>query len=161
MGQDLTGSVSQEIVDYIEQTQWAVLTTVRDDGTPVPRTMGAFAQDNRGETIYFATLPDTDKTRHIKANNRVSLLFQHERQSFPNFRNVVVLGNAATIESDEELQVAVASISSHSPFIKERIDNVGIGTFSFYKVRVTEIKFLDYKKGIGPESVETVIIQDV
>jgi hypothetical protein len=57
--------------------------------------------------------------------------------------------------------VAVASISSHSPFIKERIDNVGIGTFSFYKVRVTEIKFLDYKKGIGPESVETVIIQDV
>jgi len=158
MGNDLKGNVSKEIIDYIEQTKWAVLTTVSADGTPVPRTMGAFAQGNGGATIYFATLPDTDKTRHIKANNRVSLLFQHEGQSLPEFRNVVLLGSASLIDSDEELQKAVTSISSRSPFIKERIDNTGVGTFSFYKVGAWEIKFLDFKKGIGPESVETIVI---
>jgi general stress protein 26 len=158
MGQDSKGSVSQEIIDYIEQTQWAVLTTVSKDGVPVPRTMGAFAQDNGGKTIYFATLPDTDKTRHIKANNRVSFLFQHEGQSLAEFRNVVVLGNASIIDSDEELQRAVTGISSRSPFVKERIDIDGVGTFSFYKVGASEIKFLDFKKGIGPASVETFTI---
>jgi general stress protein 26 len=158
MGQDSKGNVSQEIIDYIEQTQWAVLTTVRNDGTPVPRTMGAFAQDNGAKTIYFATLPYTDKTRHIKDNNRVSLLFQHERQSFPEFRNVVVLGNASIINSDEELQRAVTGISSRSPFVKERIDKDEVGSFSFYKVGTSEIKSLDFKKGIGPAAVETVII---
>jgi len=158
MGNASKGNVSQEIIDYIEQTQWAVLSTVRNDGVPVPRTMGAFAQDNGRKTIYFATLPDTGKTRDIKENNRVSLLFQHEGQSLPEFRNVVVLGSAAIIDSDEELQRAVAGISSRSSFVKERIETVGVGTFSFYKVGATEIKFLNFKKGIGPAAVETFIV---
>jgi general stress protein 26 len=158
MGNASKGNVSQEIIDYIEQTQWAILSTVRNDGVPVPRTMGAFSQDNGGKTIYFATLPDTGKTRDIKENNRVSLLFQHEGQSLAEFRNVVVLGNASIIDSDEELQRAVKGISSRSPFIKERIENAGVETFSFYKVGAAEIKFLDFKKGIGPGAVETVII---
>lgn len=158
MGNAAKGNVSQEIIDYIEQTQWAVLSTVRNDGVPVPRTMGAFSQDNGGKTIYFATLPDTDKTRHIKENNKVSLLFQHEGQSLAEFRNVVILGSAAIIDSDEELQRAVTGISSRSPFVKERIETVGAGTFHFYKVGASEIKFLDFKKGIGPAAVETFIV---
>ena len=158
MGKESKDSVRQEIVEYIEKTQLAVLSTVRADGTPVPRTIGAFALDNGGKAIYFATLPDAEKTRHIRDNNRVSFLFQHEGQPLPEFRNVVLIGNAARLNDDSELGRAVELITSRSPYVKERIENEGVGTFGFYKINATEIKFLDFRKGIGPESVETINI---
>ncbi len=114
---------------------------------PVPRTMGAFAQDNGAKTIYFATLPDTDKTRHIKDNNKVSLLFQHEGQSLAEFRNVVILGSAAIIDSDEELQRAVTGISSRSPFVKERIETVGPERSTFTKSGLRRSSSSISKKG--------------
>ncbi len=158
MGRDENGKIKQEVVDYIENTQLAVLSTVRDDGTPVPRTMGAFALDDGGRTVYFATVPDAEKTRHIKGNQRVSFLFQHEGQPFPEFRNVVIIGNAALATDEAERGRAIELITARSPFVKERIDNEGAGVFGFYRINATEIKFLDFSKGIGPASVETVFL---
>ncbi|AJE02182.1 pyridoxamine 5'-phosphate oxidase family protein [Geobacter pickeringii] len=158
MGSNVNGKISQEIIEYIGGTLWAELATVREDGSPVVRTIGAFALDNGGSSIYFATLPNADKTRQIEANNRVSFFFQHEGQQLHEFRNAEVIGSAAKIDADDKLERAVRSIAERSPFVREHIEKNGVGTFGFYEVTASEIKFLDYRKGIGPEAIETVIL---
>ena len=152
------GTIRQEIVDYIDQTLWAELATVREDGTPVIRTMGAFALGNGGASIYFATLPGADKTRHISSNSRVSFFFQHEGQELQKFRNAELLGNAEKVTGEAEVRQVAAQISARSPFVKETIDKYGIATFDYYEVKGTEVKFLDYSKGIGPQAIEVIVL---
>lgn len=156
MAQDPDGNIRQEIVDYMEQTQWAELATVREDGTPVIRTMGAFAIDRGGASICFATMPGAAKTRQIASNSRVSFFFQHEGQDFPTFRNVEVLGDAARITAEADIRRAAEMISARSPFVRDLIEKNGLGTFEFYGIRGSEIKYLDFSKGVGPQAVEVI-----
>ncbi len=156
MARGSNGNIRQEIVDYMEQTHWAALATVREDGTPVVRTMVAFAIANGGASIYFATLPGSAKTRQISSNGRVSFFFQHEGQDFPTFRNVEVLGDAARITAEADIRQAADMISARSPFVRDLIEKNGLGTFVFYEVRASEIKQLDYGKGIGPQAIEVI-----
>lgn len=158
MGNSANGKIRQEIIDYIGATLWAELATVRGDGTPVVRTIGAFALDNGGTSIYFATLPNAEKTRQIEANNRVSFFFQHEGQQLHEFRNAEVIGRAAKIGAGDKLDRTVRLIADRSPFVREHIEKNGVETFGFYEVSASEIKFLDYRKGIGPGAIEAVIL---
>lgn len=153
-----SGKIRQEIADYIERTAFASLATVRGDGTPAIRTIGAFAVGNGGTSIYFATQPEAEKTRHISGNSKVSFFFQHEGQQLQEFRNAEVLGNAARITDGADLGRVAGLIGARSPYVREQIEKNGIGYFAFYEVRATEVKFLDYRKGIGPQAVETVVL---
>jgi pyridoxamine 5'-phosphate oxidase len=152
------GKIKQEVTDYIESTKLAELATVRSDGAPVVRTMGAFAPADGGATIYFSTLPAAEKTQHIRGNHKVSFLFQHEGQSLPEFQNVAIIGNAAQVTEEAEIAQAAALISARSPFVKERIAKEGRSFFAFYKVSATEIKYLDYRKGVGPQAIEIITL---
>lgn len=156
MGTESNGKIKPEIVEYIEKTPLAVLATVKSDGTPVVRTMGAFAQTNGGTTVYFVTVPQAEKTRQIEGNNKVSFLFQQEGQQLAEFRNVALIGKAAKVTADPELNLAAKLISARSPYVKERIEKEGLAIFSVYKVIASEVKFLDYRKGIGPQAIETI-----
>lgn len=153
-----TGKIRQEVVDYMDRAALASLATVRGDGTPVIRTIGAFAVGNDGTSIYFATQPEAEKTRHISGNSKVSFFFQHEGQQLPAFRNAEVLGTAARITDGADLGRVAGLISARSPYIKEQIAKSGIGFFAFYEVRAAEVKFLDYSKGIGPQAIETFVL---
>jgi uncharacterized pyridoxamine 5'-phosphate oxidase family protein len=158
MGNSMDTRIRQEIVDYMEQTLWAELATVREDGTPVIRTMGAFSIDNGGARICFATMPGAPKTRHIASNSRVSFFFQHEGQDFMTFRNVEALGDAGKITAEEEIRRAAEMICARSPFVKEMIEKNGLGAFEFYEIRVSEIKHLDFGKGVGPQAIEVITL---
>lgn len=158
MGNSSDSRIRQEIADYMEQTRWAELATVREDGTPVIRTMGAFAIDDGGARICFATMPGAPKTRQIAGNSRVSFFFQHEGQDFMTFRNVEALGDAARISDEEQIRRTAEMISSRSPFVKEVIEKNGLASFEFYEIRVSEIKFLDFSKGVGPQAVEVITL---
>ncbi len=150
--------IKQEILDYIASTPWAVLATVRGDGTPVIRTIGAFAFENGGGSVYFATFPGADKTRHIDGNSRVSFFFQHEGQQLQEFRNVELLGDAAKVNGEDDIRHVAALISERSPIVQAFIEKNGIAVFDYYEVRVTEVKSLDYRNGIGPQAIEVVFL---
>lgn len=158
MGVASNGKIRQEVIDYIDATPWAELATVRGDGTPVVRTIGAFALDKGGTSIYFATFPGADKTKHISKNSRVSFFFQHEGQDLLGFRNVEILGDAGKVSGDDEATRVAAHISDRSPFVKEHIEKNGIAAFEFYEVKASEVKYLDYGKGIGPQAVEVITL---
>jgi hypothetical protein len=118
--------------------------------------MGAFAIDDGGARICFATMPGASKTRQIARNSRVSFFFQHEGQDFMTFRNAEALGDAARISVGEEIRRTAEMISARSPFVGEMIEKNGLGAFEFYEIRVSEIKFLDFGRGVGPQAVEVI-----
>jgi hypothetical protein len=155
---DVAGAepVGQGIVDYIEATAWATLATVREDGSPALRTMGNFATGAGGRHIYFSTGKEADKSRHIRSNPRVSFLFQHEGQELAAFRNVAAVGNAELLTGGPDLSIGAETLSARCPHFRAQVDRDGLDSTGVYRVRVEEIKELDFRRGFGPEAVVTV-----
>ena len=150
------GSIRKDILDYIDKAPLATLATVRAEGAPALRTIAAFAQTDGGKTIYFLSGPGAEKTHQIAANANVAFLIQHEGQELARFRNVAVNGIAKPVTAQSELERAAALLAPRSPYVKDRLEKEGFGAFAFYHVTATEVKFLDYSKGIGPSAVETI-----
>jgi uncharacterized pyridoxamine 5'-phosphate oxidase family protein len=146
----------QIILEYIKQTKWATLTTVREDGAPVSRAMGSFAPD--GWNIFFSTPKKAGKVRHIAGNNLVNFFFQHENQELATFKNVAVIGRAEEVTGEAEYQRAVQLLSARSPRFKTRAERGELKETALYLVRITEIKYLDYTRGIGPAAVQEIIL---
>lgn len=74
---------------------WAALTTQGPDGYPHTVAIGYF---RLGETIYCGCRADTQKTRNIERNPRVSLLLESEP-----LRGVMFQGDARVIVDSAEL----------------------------------------------------------
>lgn len=146
----------QEIVDYIETTAWATLATVREDGSPVLRTMGNFAPGRGGRDIYFSTGKEAGKSRQIRANPRVSFLFQHEGQPLAAFRNVAAVGVAELLTGGPGLSLGAETLSARCPHFRAQVEREGLESIGVYRVRVEEIKELDFRRGFGPEAVRSI-----
>jgi nitroimidazol reductase NimA-like FMN-containing flavoprotein (pyridoxamine 5'-phosphate oxidase superfamily) len=142
--------------EYIKQTRWGTLTTVREDGAPVSRAMGSFAPD--GANLFFSTPKKAAKVRHIAKNNLVNFFFQHEGQDLATFKNVAVIGRAEEVTGDVEYQRAVQLLSARNPRFKARAERGELKETSLFLIRTTEIKYLDYSRGVGPIAIQEIIL---
>ncbi len=151
-----TALLSQVVPDYINQTQWATLATVREDGAPVLRVMGSFAPD--GINVIFSTRKAAAKSRHIASNNLVNFFFQHENQKLEAFKNVAIIGRAEELTDGPEYQKAVELLSARNPRFKTRVERGELTDTGIYIIRTTEVKYLDYSFGAGPTAVREIIL---
>ncbi|MFT3828157.1 MAG: pyridoxamine 5'-phosphate oxidase family protein [Opitutaceae bacterium] len=150
----MSQELKQEIATYIQNTRWVQLATVREDGTPVVRSLGSFAPAS-ADVVYIATNQATEKNKHIAANPRVSLFFQQEGQTPPAFRNVSLVGEA-TVATGEERQQAIALLVARTPFIRAKAEKNELGDTVVYRVAAKEIKHLDFTRGAGPAAVKVL-----
>jgi uncharacterized protein YhbP (UPF0306 family) len=141
--------------EYINQTRWATLTTVREDGAPVSRAMGSFAAE--GVNLFFSTPKSAGKVRHIAGNPLVNFFFQHENQELATFRNVAVIGRAEEL-TGAEYDRAVQLLSARNLCFKTRAERGELKDTALYLIRTTEIKYLNYANGIGPAAVQEIIL---
>jgi pyridoxine/pyridoxamine 5'-phosphate oxidase len=148
--------LQQAALEYIKQTRWATLTTMREDAAPVSRAMGSFAPD--GLNIVFSTRKNAAKTRHIAKNSFVNFFFQHENQELTTFKNVALIGRAEEVAGGSEYQRAVELLSARNPRFKVRAERGELSDTAIYLIRTTEIKYLDYANGIGPAAVQEIIL---
>jgi nitroimidazol reductase NimA-like FMN-containing flavoprotein (pyridoxamine 5'-phosphate oxidase superfamily) len=148
--------LEKTIVDYINQTKWATLATVRADNAPVLRVMGSFAIE--GLHLFFSTRIQTAKVEQIELNPLVSFYFQHEGQDLLAFRNVTVIGPASRLESGPELNDAIKLLSDRNPRFKARIESEEGKDTAVYKIRIKEIKYLDYSLGKGKDAVRELFL---
>jgi uncharacterized pyridoxamine 5'-phosphate oxidase family protein len=139
--------------EYINQTRWATLTTVREDGAPVSRAMGSFAPD--GVNLYFSTPKSAGKVRHIAANPLVNFFFQHENQELATFKNVAVIGRAEEA-TGVEYHRAVQLLSARNLRFKARAERGELKDTALYLIRTTEIKYLNYANGAGPAAIQEI-----
>ena len=148
----MSQELKQKITDYISQTRWAILATVREDRAPVLRAMGSFAPD--GVDVYFSTPKATAKVKQIEQNQWVNFFFQHEGQDLPTFKNVAVIGKASEVIEGAELKKAIGLLSARNPRFKARAEKGDLQDTGIFKIKSKEIKYLDFAKGFGKEAVQ-------
>lgn len=146
-------SIDEKAVnEYLNQTKFIVLVSVKEGGIPAVRTLGSFAA--AGLTTYFSTGRDTAKVKQIELNSTVNILFQHENQDLASFVNVSITGAANLLESPEEIAEAIEKIGERNPRFKERIAKGEAGDRVFYRVNPIEVKVVDFSKGAGANAVQ-------
>ncbi len=148
--------LQQTVHEYIKQTQWATLATVREDGAPVLRVMGSFAPD--GVNVFFSTPRKAAKARHIAKNNLVNFFFQHENQKLETFKNVAIIGRAEEVTEGPDYQKAVELLSARNPRFKARVERGELKDTALYLIHTKEIKYLNYANGPGPAGVQEVVL---
>jgi nitroimidazol reductase NimA-like FMN-containing flavoprotein (pyridoxamine 5'-phosphate oxidase superfamily) len=147
--------IKNNVKDYINNTKYVVLGTVKNN-IPVTRTLGSFAND--GFIVYFSTNKNTEKVKHIGKNPHVSLLFQHEGQELGSFKNVSITGRATQLLEKNEQDKAITVLGDRNPRFKERTAKGDIKDTALFRVEPVEVKFLDFSKGIGPDSVQVIAV---
>jgi len=145
----------KEIISaYIGKTRVSALATVRADGAPVVRAIGGFAPD--GLEIYFSTAKTSAKAEQIGRDSPVSFYFQHDNQDISNFKYVSLIGQAREINGEPERKKAIGILSERSPRFKARAESGDLQGTVLYRVTPTEIKYLDFAKGVGVEGVQVL-----
>ena len=152
----MSQELKQRITEYISQTRWATLATVREDKAPVLRAMGSFAPD--GVDVYFSTPKAAAKVKQIEQNQWVNFFFQHEGQELPTFKNVAVIGKASEVKESAELKKAIDLLSARNPRFKERAEKGELKDTSIFKIKSKEIKYLDFAKGFGKEGIQELVL---
>ena len=139
--------LKQEIAQYVKDIPWGVLAYVSADGVPVQRTFGAFAFD--GDDVIFSTHKAAAKVAAIVDRPKVSFFLERMDQELNGWKSVLYVGEAAPIENAEELTRAIAALSARSPFIKDAVERNAMGDFRLFRLRTSQIEYLDYGRGFG------------
>jgi nitroimidazol reductase NimA-like FMN-containing flavoprotein (pyridoxamine 5'-phosphate oxidase superfamily) len=146
----------KEVVDYVDKTKFAVLAYVRNDQTPVLRSMGSFVPS--GLDIYFSTRKDAAKVQEITGHKRVSFFFEHDNQELGQWKNLLFIGEAEKVDNGSELNRAVELLGNRNPRFKERVAKGDLPSTQIFRLKTKEIECLDYGKGIG--HVQKITLQE-
>jgi len=139
--------LKQEIAQYVKDIPYGVLAYVRADGVPVQRTFGAFAFDK--DDIVFSSRKAAAKVPAIINHPKVSFFLERMDQELNGWKSVLYVGEAAPIESPAEFKTALAALSARSPFIKDLVERNAMEDFQLFRLRTSEIEYLDFGKGFG------------
>jgi nitroimidazol reductase NimA-like FMN-containing flavoprotein (pyridoxamine 5'-phosphate oxidase superfamily) len=138
-----------DILNYIQETRFSLLTYVRSDLTPVSRAIGSFALDGTG--LFFSTGKENAKVREIENHKRVSFYFEHDNQNPASWKSVLLIGDAEQVNAGSATyDNAVARLSAKSPRFRERIANGERESVAIYRINTSEFEYLDRSKGNGP-----------
>jgi PPOX class probable F420-dependent enzyme len=87
-------SEDSRVERFIDEHRWAVLTTLRESGSPVSAVV-AFARD--GDQLLVSTRDDTFRARSLARDERVNLCILSNREPF----SFVAVEGAAAIETED------------------------------------------------------------
>ncbi len=137
-----------EILQYILDAKHAQLTYVRSDLSPISRTIGSYAPD--GEDLFFSTSKESAKVEEIEKNRRVSFFFEHENQAPESWKSLLLIGNAEQVTAGStDYEKAVERLGAKSPRFRERIAKGDLESAAIYRIKTTELEYLDRSKGNG------------
>lgn len=144
--------IKNEVIEYIEQSKYALLITVGEKNIPYVRPIGPFS--NNGLDIYFITSPDSQKVKQATINSAVTLYFQNEGQlnSYKSFKSVSLTGNISRVTDIKEFDGVVEALSRRSSYIKEWINK---SDSAIYKVKTDFFIYSDNEK--SPNRIEEKI----
>ncbi len=140
-------SWQSDVVDYITTTRFAVLGYVREDRTPLLRSMGSFALS--GFNLYFSSGKEAPKVREIEKNPQVSFFFEHDNQNLETWKSVLISGRAKLLISGTEYDNAIELLGDRNPRFRERVAKGELVNTAIFKIKTEEIEYLDYSKGFG------------
>ena len=102
----MDASVKQKIIDILDQNRIMSLATLRPDGWPQATTVG-FAHE--GLTLYFLCGRDSQKTRNLEKDDRVSLTINADVPHVMGITGVSMAARAESIKDPGEAQRILGS----------------------------------------------------
>ena len=137
-----------QIVSIIDQTNDMTIATIREDGFPQATTVSYI---NDGLTIYFATSPDSQKSRNLARNNKVSITIDPPYKSWEDIVGLSLGGHAEPVTDQEEIEKVSELMFAKFPQVADYMapNDVAPEDIAFFRIRPVAISLLDYRQGFG------------
>ena len=142
----MDASTRDGILSILDSANDMAIATIRADGYPQTTTV-SYAND--GLDIYFGCSEDSQKSRNISRNSKVSLTINLPYTNWGEIRGVSVGGHANRLTDPGEIEQAGRLLLQKFPQgIAEYASGAPMGV-AFFKVVPKVISVLDYRKGFG------------
>ena len=143
----------QRIENILDENRVLTLATLRPDGWPQATTVG---YAHSGLDIFFLCGRDSQKTRNLGRDDRVSLTVDHDTPDIMKIRGLSMAGHARRVTDPGEAQRIIALLSERYP------EQEGLplsmptpGDVHIYRITPIVISILDYSKGFGHTDLVT------
>jgi nitroimidazol reductase NimA-like FMN-containing flavoprotein (pyridoxamine 5'-phosphate oxidase superfamily) len=145
----------QDALNYIRETRFAQLNYIRQDGTPVSRTLGSVTVD--GKDIIFSTRSASNKTSALKIYSKASLFFEKDAQEPTKWKNVLISGTAEEVTDPAEKLKTVQLLSTRNQrliplrdaLLNGELDNKELLETALFRLNSDELQFLNREKQPG------------
>ncbi len=142
----MDSGIREEILSILDRANDMTIATVRQDGYPQATTV---SYANNELDIYFGCSEDSQKSRNISRNSKVSLTINLPYANWGEIRGVSVGGHATRLTDPGEIEQAGRLLLQKFPQgIAEYASGARMGV-AFFKVVPRVISVLDYRKGFG------------
>jgi nitroimidazol reductase NimA-like FMN-containing flavoprotein (pyridoxamine 5'-phosphate oxidase superfamily) len=152
----MTPQDKETILRLLAQHRIMTVATVRPDGWPQATTVGYASE---GLLLYFLCSKQSQKAANIVANNRISLVVDHDTSDPMGIEGLSLAARAYAISDPAEEARVVELMVAKFPEYRSltRPDLAGVQLFMV----VSEvISVLDYRKGFGHSDLVTVTEAD-
>jgi uncharacterized protein len=136
--------LSAQAIEYIEKSSVLLLVTVDKENKPSTRYVGPYV--NNGLNIFFMTMKDSRKVKHINGNPFVSLYIQLTEQPAEKFKSVGVSGRAMLVGQGAEFDDIFDRIGQKSPGFKNWLLKDGLDKWVVCKVTAASLHYTDFSK---------------
>jgi nitroimidazol reductase NimA-like FMN-containing flavoprotein (pyridoxamine 5'-phosphate oxidase superfamily) len=138
-------ALKQEILSVLESAADMTIATMREDGYPQATTV-SYVSD--GLTIYFGTAANSQKSRNLARNGKVSLTVNLPYTSWDDIRGVSIGGLATRVEGGAEATRVIRLMFEKFPQIA-KYESAVTGELALFRVNPEVFSLLDYRKGFG------------
>jgi hypothetical protein len=145
--------IRREILTLLDQHRIMTIATLRPDGWLQATTVGYV---NDGLTLYFLCGLDSQKTRNLARDDRISLTIDHDTSELIAIRGLSMAAHTHLIDDPTEADKVLAMLPLKYP---EQTSLPGPmpkrEEVSLFRVTPTVISVLDYSKGFGHTDLVT------
>ena len=146
-------AIGKKILALLDQHRIMTVATLRPDGWPQATTVGYV---NEGLTLYFLCGPDSQKSKNLARDNRISLTIDHDTADLMTITGLSMAAHAHAVDDRAEAEKVLLMLPLRYPeapplaMTMPTADEVRL-----FRVTPTVISVLDYSKGFGHTDLVT------
>ena len=142
----MDSAIQEQIISIIDDVDDMTIATVREDGYPHATTVSYM---NDGMVIYFMTPSDSQKTRNLAKEGKVSLTITRPYESWNEIEGISMGGVASSVtDPAEQEKVGRLLLKKFPEAANYEPDDNTVGV-AFFRIEPTVVSLLDYRKGFG------------
>ena len=141
----MSRALKQEILSILDDANDMTVATMREDGYPQATTVSYV---NDGLNIYFGCAANSQKSRNLARDSKVSLTINLPYTSWNDIRGLSIGGRAERVTNPQEVAQASQLMFERFPQIA-RYAPAELEDIVLFRVTPEVISVLDYRKGFG------------
>jgi nitroimidazol reductase NimA-like FMN-containing flavoprotein (pyridoxamine 5'-phosphate oxidase superfamily) len=150
----MDASIRAQILRLLDEHRIMSLATLRPDGWPQATTVGYI---NDGLTLYFLCGKESQKSKNLARDNRVSLTIDRDTSDPLAIRGLSMAARATMVPDQSEIQQTMrVMLPKKYPEYGSMMGTVDLSAVVVFKVTPEVISVLDYSKGFGHCELVTV-----